>query len=152
MFSCSVFSLSFMYVCITAVFYFLSTLHLPLSPLFSCFIWHPVPSSNKHLQKLIYTDSISGISVMFNGAGIAQWYSTRIQAGWWWVCIPAGAGNFSDHHCVQTVSGAQPGALSLGVKRPGCKADHSPPSSEKVKNVWSYTATSPIHLYGVVLS
>jgi hypothetical protein len=27
-----------------------------------------------------------------------------------------------------------PGALSLGVKRPGCEADHSPPSSAEVKN------------------
>jgi hypothetical protein len=25
------------------------------------------------------------------------------------------------------------GALSLGVKRPGCEADHSPPSSAEVK-------------------
>jgi hypothetical protein len=27
-----------------------------------------------------------------------------------------------------------PGALSLGVKRPGLEADHSPPSSTKFKN------------------
>jgi len=26
-----------------------------------------------------------------------------------------------------------PGDLSLGVKQPGCKADHSPPSTPKVK-------------------
>jgi hypothetical protein len=26
-----------------------------------------------------------------------------------------------------------PGALSLGVKRPGCEADYSPPSSAEVK-------------------
>jgi hypothetical protein len=26
-----------------------------------------------------------------------------------------------------------PGALSLGVKRPGCEADHLPPSSAEVK-------------------
>jgi hypothetical protein len=30
-----------------------------------------------------------------------------------------------------------PGALSLGVKRPGREADHSPPSSAEGKNVWS---------------
>jgi hypothetical protein len=35
-----------------------------------------------------------------------------------------------------------PGALSLGVKRPGLEADHSPPSSAKVKEEWSYTSTS----------
>jgi hypothetical protein len=34
-----------------------------------------------------------------------------------------------------------PGTLSLGVKRPGCEADHSSPSSAKVKNAWSYTST-----------
>jgi hypothetical protein len=34
-----------------------------------------------------------------------------------------------------------PGALSLGVKRPGREADHSPLSSAEVKNVWSYTST-----------
>jgi len=39
-------------------------------------------------------------------------------------------------------------ALSLGVKRPEPKADHSPPFSAEV----SYTATPSIRLYGVVLS
>jgi hypothetical protein len=34
-----------------------------------------------------------------------------------------------------------PGALSLRLKRPGREADHSPPSSAEVKNVWSYTST-----------
>jgi hypothetical protein len=43
------------------------------------------------------------------------------------------------------------GALSLGVKRPGREADHSPPSSVEVKNACSYTFT-PIRLHGVVLS
>jgi hypothetical protein len=45
-----------------------------------------------------------------------------------------------------------PGTLSLGVKWPGLEADHSHPSSAEVKNVWSYTSTSPIHLHGMVLS
>jgi hypothetical protein len=34
-----------------------------------------------------------------------------------------------------------PGAVSLGVKRLGREADHSPPSSADVKNAWSYTFT-----------
>jgi hypothetical protein len=34
-----------------------------------------------------------------------------------------------------------PGALSLGVKRPGREADHLPPSSVEVKNAWSYNST-----------
>jgi hypothetical protein len=44
------------------------------------------------------------------------------------------------------------GALSLGVKRTGCEADHSPPSSARVKNASSYTFTPSIGLHGVVLS
>jgi hypothetical protein len=43
------------------------------------------------------------------------------------------------------------GTLSLGVKRPGCGADHSPPSSAEVKNEWS-CSPSPICLHGMVLS
>jgi hypothetical protein len=60
-----------------------------------------------------------------------------------------GAVIFSLRHCVQTGSGAHPasylmgtGALSLGVKRPGREADHSPPCSTDVKNEWSYTSIS----------
>jgi hypothetical protein len=45
-----------------------------------------------------------------------------------------------------------PGALSLGVRRPGSEADYSPPSSAKVKNAWSYTSTPPVSLHGMVLS
>jgi hypothetical protein len=75
------------------------------------------------------------------------------------VRFPAGAGNF----LFTTASGMAlgptrppiqwvPGALSLGVKRLGREADHSPPSSPEVKNAWSYTSTLSIHLHGVVLS
>jgi hypothetical protein len=45
-----------------------------------------------------------------------------------------------------------PGALSLGVKRPGLEANHSPPPSAEVEEVWRYTSTSPIRLHSVVLS
>jgi hypothetical protein len=44
-----------------------------------------------------------------------------------------------------------PGAFSLDIKRPGREADHSPPSSAKVKKVWSYTSTLPISLHDVGL-
>jgi hypothetical protein len=55
---------------------------------------------------------------------------------------PAGVKDFSSILCVQTGSGAHPascpmgtGVLSPGVKaRPGCDADHSPPSSADVVN------------------
>jgi hypothetical protein len=45
-----------------------------------------------------------------------------------------------------------PEVLSFGIKRPGCEADDSPPSSAEVKNAWSYILTPPIRLPGVVLS
>jgi hypothetical protein len=44
------------------------------------------------------------------------------------------------------------GVLSLGAKRPRREADHSPPSSAEVKNVWSYTSTATVRLHGMVLS
>jgi hypothetical protein len=45
-----------------------------------------------------------------------------------------------------------PGILSPGLKRQRREADHSPPSSAEVKNVWRYTSTLPIRLHGVVLN
>jgi hypothetical protein len=45
-----------------------------------------------------------------------------------------------------------PGALSLGVKRPGREADHSPPSSAGVKECVELYVHSPIRLHGVVFS
>jgi hypothetical protein len=44
------------------------------------------------------------------------------------------------------------GALSLGVKRPGCEADHSYPSSAEVKEWMELYLHSPILLHGVELS
>jgi len=40
--------------------------------------------------------------------------------------------------------------LSLVVKRPEREADHSTPPSVEVKNMWIYSYTPPIRLYGVV--
>jgi hypothetical protein len=45
-----------------------------------------------------------------------------------------------------------PGALSLGVKRPGREPDHSPPSSAEVKEWVELYLHSPMRLHGVVLS
>jgi hypothetical protein len=45
-----------------------------------------------------------------------------------------------------------PRDLSLAEKWLGCEADHSPPSSAKVKNTWLYTSTPLIYLHGMVLS
>jgi hypothetical protein len=73
--------------------------------------------------------------------------------------VPAGAGNLSLHHRVQTGSEAQSVSYPMGirgtfprVKPQGCEADHSPLSNAEVKNAWKYTSTPPIRLHGVVLS
>jgi len=44
------------------------------------------------------------------------------------------------------------GALSQGVKWPGCEPDHSPPSSAEIKNVWGYTFIPPARHYGMVFN
>jgi len=43
------------------------------------------------------------------------------------------------------------GALSLGVKRPGSEADHSPPSSAEVKECVELYLHLPVRLRGMVL-
>jgi hypothetical protein len=45
-----------------------------------------------------------------------------------------------------------PGALSLGVKRPGREADHSPPPSAEVKECVELYLHSPIRPHGVEFS
>jgi hypothetical protein len=64
-----------------------------------------------------------------------------------------GGENFSLHHRVQSGSGANTssypmgtGGFSLGLKRPGREAQHSPSASAEVKNAWSYSST-PQHVF-----
>jgi hypothetical protein len=74
-------------------------------------------------------DSSVGIAL---GYGLDDWIS-RVR-------FPVGAGNFSLTTASRTVLGPTqppiqwvPGAFSLGVKRTGREAHHSPPSSAEVK-------------------
>jgi hypothetical protein len=66
------------------------------------------------------------------------------------VRVPAGAGNFSLHLFISAsrLVLAHPASYPmgtmvpfLGVKQPDREADHSPPSSAEVKNVWSCIST-----------
>jgi hypothetical protein len=75
------------------------------------------------------------------------------------VRYPAGLGIFPFTAASRTAPGPTqpptqwvPGALSLGIKRPGREADHSPPSSSEVKECVELYLHSPIRLHGVVLS
>jgi hypothetical protein len=69
------------------------------------------------------------------------------------VRFPEGTENFSTHHRVHTGSGTHPASYPMGTEGsfPGGKAsereaDHSPPPSAEVKNVWSYTS-SPQYVF-----
>jgi hypothetical protein len=75
------------------------------------------------------------------------------------VRFPAGFGFFFFTTVSRTALGATqppiqwvPGALFLGVKRPGREADHSPPSSAEVNECAELYFHTPIRLHGVVLS
>jgi hypothetical protein len=75
------------------------------------------------------------------------------------VRFPVRAGNFFFTTASRTALGPTqppiqwvPWALSLGVKRPGSKADNSPPSSAEFKECVELYLHSPIRLHGVVLS
>jgi hypothetical protein len=79
---------------------------------------------------------------MKTGAGIAQsvW---RLAAGW-----EAERSEFESRwerdifllHVILSGTRAHPVSYSVGtgVKRPGCEADHSPPTSTEAKNTWIY--------------
>jgi hypothetical protein len=54
--------------------------------------------------------------------------------------------------CPQPLIQWEPVALSLGAKRPGREAEHSPPSSADVKEGVDLFPYSPMRLHGVVLS
>jgi hypothetical protein len=58
------------------------------------------------------------------GAGIAQWCSPGLWAGWSGVRVPVRDGNFSLHHRVQSSSGAHPASYPMDIKDsfPGGKA------------------------------
>jgi hypothetical protein len=77
---------------------------------------------------------------------ISQRCSAGLQVGGSRVRVPAGAGNFSLPHRVQTGSAAHPTSYPMGTrgsfpggKAAGGEADHSPPSSVEVKKCGAIT-------------
>jgi hypothetical protein len=79
-----------------------------------------------------------------------------LQAGPYGVQILAQARELSLLQNIQTGSGTNSasyfkGTRSFfpGAKWPGNEADQSPPSSAKIKNVWSYTTTPPMCVHGI---
>jgi hypothetical protein len=65
--------------------------------------------------------------------------------------IPAEVDDFSSSLCIQISSGAHPASYTMDTggsfpgskERPGCDADHSPPSSAEVKKEYELYLLSP---------
>jgi hypothetical protein len=94
----------------------------------------------------IYSDKIKLSRIRDSSVGIAIGYRLRRPRSR--NSSPSRVKNFL--HVVQTGSGVHPasypigiGALSLGVKRAGREAYHSPPTSSEVKKTRVYTSTLP---------
>jgi hypothetical protein len=99
-------------------------LHTPTIP--SSFIWSPSLIKLYPFLCLFLPlwPKYSSQHCVLRGAGIVQWYSAGLRAGWSGVRVSLGAGNFSLHHLVQTGSGAYPTSYPVGTRGsfPGGKA------------------------------
>jgi hypothetical protein len=86
-----------------------------------------------------------------SSVGIATGYGLDDQGGG--SSSPGRVKMFSLLHIVQTGSGVYPTSYKMGtggsfpgVKRQGPEADHSPPTSAEVKNMWIYIST-PLYVF-----
>jgi hypothetical protein len=110
---------------------------------------------------LVYIIKLVLFMMLTRSQGSSVSIETRQWTGWpgfnswkgeWWELF--------FHYHIQTSTGPNqfsvqwvPESLTLGVKRPGLEANHSPPSGAEVKNACNHTSTSPICMsYGVVLN
>jgi hypothetical protein len=66
--------------------------------------------------------------------------------------IPSRDGNFRHRVKIPFKAHAAVSAFSQGIKWPGREANHSPPSSVEVRNVWSCMSNPPIRLHGVAFN
>jgi hypothetical protein len=130
----------------------------PFSYSLSCYFFFHLSFSS-----LSFSSFFTATSIIINNNNYYSYYYLalryRLDDRGSRVRFPAEAGNFSLHQRVSNSLGPTqppiqwvPGALSLGVKRPGREADHSPSSSAEVKDWVELYLHSPIHLHGVVLS
>jgi hypothetical protein len=84
-----------------------------------------VQQSQNHFRNVL-------VSIL--GGGVAQRYSAGLPAGWPGVRVPAGVGNFSLQHRVQTGSEAHPAPYPMGSR------DSIP--GDKSAGAWSWLLTS----------
>jgi len=98
------------------------------------------------------------VKLLFSVSVLFSHYSDRAMGWTTRVWLPAGTvislchnvqiGSWS--HPASYIMGTRGSLLLAGIKCWGHESDHSPPSSVKVKTVWSYTSIPPIHPHGVV--
>ena len=129
-------------------------------------VWRPV--FHKKLSNVTFrvykgTPSCNGTQCFGKYSGqrahLQNWDSivckvTRLQVGRLGVRIPTEARIFSLTQNIHTVSGIHPAPQFIGyrsyflrIKRRGIEADHAPPSSTEVKNMWSSTFAPTICLH-----
>jgi hypothetical protein len=76
------------------------------------------------------------LSMLGEGPGTAQWYSSGQLAGWSGVRVRTGDGNFSLRHCVQTGSKAHPASHPMVIRG----------SFPRGKAAWGVKLTTYLHL------
>jgi hypothetical protein len=90
------------------------------------------PRSSKLHPGIHLTCSITTLLKLYTW--IAQWHGAGPRAGWSGFRAPAGAGNFSLHHRIQTDSGAHSASYPIGTR------DSFPRG--KTARAWSWPLTS----------
>jgi hypothetical protein len=121
----------------------------------------PFPGSRKRERESVLQRFSNVLSIMTSNerAGRRNWPSRDLTRAWRRrsrSSSPGGGKNFHFSMSSRPALGSTqppiqwvPGAPSLGVKRQGREAGHSPPTSAEVNKIWIYTSTPP---YAFMLS
>jgi hypothetical protein len=139
---------------------------IPHVCLFCHNVWHPLipllpQTSSKGVNLKIGYGNLRNVPwdvrVTLRTTRSVKWLAMGWTIGVLWFDSRRDMGNFLFTTAFRTALGPSPmqwvpGALSLGVKWPGCKADYSPPPGVEVKECVELYFHSPIRLHGVVLS
>jgi hypothetical protein len=97
-------------------------------------LWVVNLKGRDHSEDLSVVRKIIRIYLRETGEWLAQWYRAGLRAEWSEVQVPAGAGNYSPHHRVQTGSGGHPISYLIGARGPF--------SGAKAAGSWSWPLTS----------
>jgi hypothetical protein len=79
-------------------------------------LWSGIWKEDLFIAFKVLFRNLHRVAVEIQGVGIAQRYSAGLRAWWSGVRVPAGAGNFSLHHRVQTGSGTYSASCPMGTR------------------------------------